>query len=195
MAYCPSGRRELRRWAGIANLCPWRLLMFLVAIPLLSSMPACPALAQQADASQVIITPARISEIRGRAMLSPSQFDFTGVDQYFGITDGVSHQVRQAGFRTRSDQAEHHFAFRIDGSSPSFIIRASALSNHGADASVPAEFWVCDSDGNLLAAAVLTNGAWEMRPIESARSSFNDEMRLWASINNFAPPAPVPSGP
>ena len=126
-------------------------------------------------------------------MLGPD-LDVSELAHFFGIAaEGASFLVRQAGFTTRSTRIMHYFTFAMDGSGRSFIARTLEVDENDVTMarSRPIELWLCDSDGNLLGAAVLIHGAYQRRPVESARPDFEAEMQLWARVNNFAPSAPT----
>lgn len=131
-----------------------------------------------------IITPARMQEIRARAMLRPEPVEI--VQQTAVPLDltspGVPYLTKQAIFTT--PQQSHHFAVHAGSSSKVLIMQIEGQN---------VQLWVCDMNASLISAAVITGGKIEMRSIAQAKAAFEAEMHLWAIVPRFTPKAADPS--
>lgn len=157
----------------------------LLAIPIMLTMlatPGDPAAAQlTASPTRPIISRERILEIRARAFLRPEPVPVDPLAaQALGLTTSVPFLVKQASYGTLVPRRSHYFSFPTDGS-PRLLVMEVEGGNW--------QLWVCDMEGNLLAAATIIGSEMSMRSLDVARPFFEEEMRLWASIDDYSPRA------
>lgn len=173
---------------SMPSFAAWARLGLFVALAALPGGAASPIFAHQAAApssSAGIISRERIREIRRRAMLRPESIEWDPTAaRFFGFT--TPFRVKQASFGTRVPRRSHFFSVPMDGDNRSLLLEVEGNSY---------QIWVCDLDGNLLAAAIVTEGILQSRTIDVARPLFDEEMRLWATNDDFSPrDVPPPRG-
>jgi hypothetical protein len=152
------------------------LLSVMLAAGLLGPAPApaqyAPATPVNPPAPPAAITPPQLHALVRFVQALPSEdvlTEATGTGLSFA-QPGSATETRQFTFRTQGGSLRHTIVVPASGNGPILFKRFNGTER---------AMWVCDMDGNLLRAEVVTQGLIQLLDVKDARPFFDEAMQVW----------------